>query len=362
MGGGGGQWTDAGAYLKPNTDGDGIRLYDGGGTDYIEIDHDGSYGLFSTNAGGLQFGTASSDIHGMNTAPVTNQMFTALADAGNTTVFKIDGTTNPYTADMGFITGFHNLRTYGGTGTMGGSLTGAKFDTTFSHAMTGTVSSPMLSANGISNTVTHDAAHTATVTGSLLDGAWGISNSITKSGTITADKWNWTMYGSSNSLTVMPTLNNGSGTYQMTNYGMYANINNMTTLTAGTLTVNDYGVYSYISGTTNGTSTGYALYGKVNSAYDTNWNLYLDGTLGDAFMGGDDLVTYWGTDYDASITFDGTNLVIDAQASGSGLLVLNTVKTTTGDPTGVEGLIYWNTVDNVIKMYADSGWRTLASW
>lgn len=37
-------------------------------------------------------------------------------------------------------------------------------------------------------------------------------------------------------------------------------------------------------------------------------------------------------------------------------------KTTTGDPTGREGMLYWNTVDNVVKMFADGGWRILASW
>jgi len=46
----------------------------------------------------------------------------------------------------------------------------------------------------------------------------------------------------------------------------------------------------------------------------------------------------------------------------SGGVRLDNGKTSTGDPTGEEGLIYYNTVDNVIKMYADGAWRTLASW
>jgi hypothetical protein len=36
-------------------------------------------------------------------------------------------------------------------------------------------------------------------------------------------------------------------------------------------------------------------------------------------------------------------------------------KTTTGDPTGHEGRIVINTVDNTVKIYADGGWRTIAS-
>jgi len=38
------------------------------------------------------------------------------------------------------------------------------------------------------------------------------------------------------------------------------------------------------------------------------------------------------------------------------------IKSTTGDPTtGNEGVICINTADNNAKMYADGGWRTLAS-
>lgn len=38
------------------------------------------------------------------------------------------------------------------------------------------------------------------------------------------------------------------------------------------------------------------------------------------------------------------------------------LKATTGDPTGVEGMLTINTNDNAIKIYADGAWRTLASW
>lgn len=71
----------------------------------------------------------------------------------------------------------------------------------------------------------------------------------------------------------------------------------------------------------------------------------------------------FGAGQDASVYYNGTNFILNSQeAGGSGHIVLNSPKTSTGDPTGVEGKIYWNTVDNVIKMYADGAWRTLASW
>ena len=46
----------------------------------------------------------------------------------------------------------------------------------------------------------------------------------------------------------------------------------------------------------------------------------------------------------------------------TGYVQLKAAKATTGDPTGFEGRIYWNTVDNVAKMYMDGAWRTLVSW
>ncbi len=109
---------------------------------------------------------------------------------------------------------------------------------------------------------------------------------------------------------------------------------------------------------------GYILYTKMTGTepIDEAWNIYVDGTLGDNFLGGDNIKTFWGTGKEHSISSNGTDFIFNAQEVGSGHIVLNTPKTTTGDPTGVEGKIYWNTVDNVIKMYCDGAWRTLASW
>lgn len=39
------------------------------------------------------------------------------------------------------------------------------------------------------------------------------------------------------------------------------------------------------------------------------------------------------------------------------------IKTDTGDPaTAAEGVVYINTFDNKVKIYADAGWRQLATW
>jgi len=51
--GGGSGWTDSGTYLKPNTDGYAIHLYDTGGTKYISLWHDGTDAHILTNTGNL---------------------------------------------------------------------------------------------------------------------------------------------------------------------------------------------------------------------------------------------------------------------------------------------------------------------
>jgi hypothetical protein len=67
---------------------------------------------------------------------------------------------------------------------------------------------------------------------------------------------------------------------------------------------------------------------------------------------------------------------VNGQAGKAGLHMMNEglsgvklvvagiyIKATTGDPTTVyEGLIVLNTYDNTLKIYADEGWRTLATW
>ena len=49
--------------------------------------------------------------------------------------------------------------------------------------------------------------------------------------------------------------------------------------------------------------------------------------------------------------------------SVKGSVILNSTKATAGHPPGeTEGMIYINTFDNAIKMFADGDWRTLVSW
>jgi len=67
-----------------------------------------------------------------------------------------------------------------------------------------------------------------------------------------------------------------------------------------------------------------------------------------------------GDDKNVQVAHNDTNGTITVS---SGYLVLGGIsKADTGDPAGVEGIIYYNNTDNVIRMYADGAWRTLATW
>ncbi len=96
---------------------------------------------------------------------------------------------------------------------------------------------------------------------------------------------------------------------------------------------------------------------KQGSAATNNYPLWFNG---------DDAGAVFGVSKDAQVVWDTTgddNLTLDPQFAAAGHYVkFNAPKTTTGDPIGVEGLFYWNTIDNVAKLYADGAWRTLTSW
>jgi hypothetical protein len=68
-----------------------------------------------------------------------------------------------------------------------------------------------------------------------------------------------------------------------------------------------------------------------------------------------------------SFCHDQTDAIItngkgNIKLSAFGYVVLGSTKSTTGDPTAVEGLVYINTYDNKVRMYADGAWRDLSTW
>ena len=192
---------------------------------------------------------------------------------------------------------------------------------------------------------------------SILSSVQGLDNQIqfypNRNPTISSRK----IYGSMNRiLGAISSPTHNSGTW-LIGLGVSSNMNSINLANGNYADIFADGLAGNVNTQVN---NAYGLY-LGSHAYGTNkWSIYNAGD--DVHLGNDNVKTYIGTGQDASIYYDGTDLHIDSQEVGSGHIILDSPKTTTGDPAGVEGKIYWNTIDNVIKMYADGAWRTLASW
>jgi hypothetical protein len=57
----------------------------------------------------------------------------------------------------------------------------------------------------------------------------------------------------------------------------------------------------------------------------------------------------------------GGSTVMRLDANGN-IILTGSIKSTTGDPTGEEGMLTLNTFDNAFKVYIDGAWRTIISW
>lgn len=110
-------WTDAGAYLKPTTAGDDLRIYDAGGTDYIEISHDGTnVQMASANTTNFTFdkpivaGGVSSEITGNNTYKINFDTATALVlESPGEEDLLINLTSTSNTVSISSTTGVTNM-------------------------------------------------------------------------------------------------------------------------------------------------------------------------------------------------------------------------------------------------------------
>lgn len=116
-----------------------------------------------------------------------------------------------------------------------------------------------------------------------------------------------------------------------------------------------------------------------SAATGTNGHLYAvikTTTSGGASLADGSLTDVTFAAYDSTVggfTAPAHSLLIGTGAFSSGAFTTFTgegfcagvkllVKTDTGDPTGAEGLVYVNTYDNAVRVYADAAWRTLLSW
>lgn len=69
--------------------------------------------------------------------------------------------------------------------------------------------------------------------------------------------------------------------------------------------------------------TPYAIYNKITSEGDGGWLIYNDGLLGDNLLGQDNVKTFFGTGFDSSILYDGTDFLFNTGLVNPSDLVLD---------------------------------------
>ena len=283
--------------------------------------------------------------------------------------FYVDGETNPYTGS-GYSHMFRGRRTYDyGTNDFDPDISGALFYVTHQSSdakLTANkqimIEDMLLTLDGkVTNNTTDPFSLYAFSANSKTDNNATYDSSST--GTIRLHNRNFYAVIDEDSTF---SATGGVVTNRINNEAFYALVNSNPTLLTGNLLIQNMGLHVFLEGTTVGWSFNYGVYIEKVSGADENWGIY-DASGADWALDSDSQKIIWGADQDASIywTTDGDDhLKLDPQELAAGhYVVLNVPKTTTGDPANpVEGLIYWNTADDKIKMYAESDWRELASW
>jgi hypothetical protein len=105
--------------------------------------------------------------------------------------------------------------------------------------------------------------------------------------------------------------------------------------------------------------------GKIAAWQDGAWTFLTprEGWL--AWIAGENrFLVYDGAAWSSNIgdVTAGTLTANRVTAGAGAFLVLDSIKATTGDPVGQEGMLAINTADNAVRLFADGAWRTLASW
>jgi len=121
-----------------------------------------------------------------------------------------------------------------------------------------------------------------------------------------------------------------TGTNSFTHVNRWADSNitfNPTVTGGGTYRLNHYAFVARGTGTTTGNTYSVGFYHAL-TGFDVGWGYVNETTVANNYMGGDNTKTYWGTGTgsvsartlasDASVTYDGTNLVWNTREIGSG--------------------------------------------
>lgn len=269
------------------------------------------YGRFD---GGITVGVANN----------SNYSFYTVLKNTSTIGINIDGTTNPLTLSSNSYSGISNTRTIN---------TPAESGTVNDYGITNTLTdnhnksgSGFISSNGavgITNTITSNGYWNVSAAG-IVDNIYGLYNTVTKSAvTQTSAGYGFLSYGVYNSLTNTLNYNGGAGNNATdTEYGTFNGISSYPTLASGNITRNIYGSYNSINSNAVGKTTTYEYYGKKIDSGGTDWIFYADGTVGNNFLGGNNMKTYFGNSQASSITYNGTDMLINPKEVGSGKIYL----------------------------------------
>ena len=213
---------------------------------------------------------------------------------------------------------------------------GVDLDLTNSHKLTGTVDDEVIKNTALDSVLSVTASHSANLINESKEQNTGQISATVTQGTLTGLNFEAENVGARFIVTASRGWNNAGGTYIETNTGLIINVAASGTLTAGTLTRNNYGSHVTVSSNTGGTTTNYGHYISGVSGADTNWAFY-NNTAVDSFLGNDNAKTFFGTGQDASIRYDGTDLLINPREVGSGNVE-------------IEGALFMNGVANEIQL------------
>jgi hypothetical protein len=232
-----------------------------------------------------------------------------------------DGDTNPYTGSASNYS-IKNVRTIATPASTIGFSSWAHYNyLTNSHVVNGSPGVVTVVNYCQHNQANITSAHSATPILALEEYNYVNYNTFARTGTITGQNttiFNNGVYNETNNTVTL----NSVGSVSVYNYGIRSRLLSAPTLTSGTLNTYNYGVYNDITSNSVGTSINYLYYGIISGSADTNWLLYMDGSHGDNYLGGDNIKTYFGTGKDASIYYDNHDLIISPNEVGSGQVVI----------------------------------------
>ncbi|MCK5020213.1 MAG: hypothetical protein KAS32_24455, partial [Candidatus Peribacteraceae bacterium] len=272
-------------------------------TEKMRIDQAGNVGIGdSTPSYPLDITIGATDTRGLNINGTTND-FTG---TGSDTVYNMYLARDLNAGDGNEPTSFYNLRSVlypkhtKADITNNSKINKSSFSyigDTSTWENTGATNRAVSSFAGY-NYINNDATLNSTGIGYINGVNYGVFNSIDTDATYSAT---------------------GGATNYEFNYGAYSILNSNPTLSSGNLGVYNYGLYSHVTGTTVGSSSNYGLFINTVTGADNNYGIW-DSSGANWALDGDSQKILWGEGQDASIYYDGTDLVIDPKEAGTGVV------------------------------------------